>query len=99
MTVDKADKIESTLKWQLFISSGLLTPTIVLLSLYILPDNFTFVIGETGQTIVHSTNWGVMVCVLLGLWSGLLIGYVTDYYTSNAYGYYNLIISLDLLLN
>lgn len=88
MTVDVGEKIESTLKWQLFISSGLLTPTIILLSMYILPAQFTFIIGDAGnQTVINSTNWGVMVCVLLGLWSGMTIGYFTDYYTSNAYGY------------
>jgi len=86
MTVDVGEKIESTLKWQLFISSGLLTPTIILISIYILPSDFTFIIGENNDTIVASKNWGVMICVLLGLWSGLIIGYFTDYYTSNAYG-------------
>ncbi|MCP4649773.1 MAG: hypothetical protein GY853_06795 [PVC group bacterium] len=85
MTVDQPDKIEATLKWQLYISCGLLTPAIVLISLFILPQNFTFVIGEHGETIIKSHNWGVMVCVLLGLWSGMIIGYFTDYYTSNAY--------------
>lgn len=86
MTVDKPEKIESTLKWQLFISSGLITPCVILLSIYILPQNFSFIVGEgTTQTIIQSHNWGVMVCVLLGLWSGMTIGYFTDYYTSNAY--------------
>jgi len=87
MTVDEGPKIETTLKYQLFISSVLLTPTIVLLSIYILPSNFTFFTGELGNTVVSSKNWGVMVCVLLGLWSGLIIGMFTDYFTSNAYSY------------
>jgi len=87
MTVDEGPKIETTLKYQLFISSILLTPTIVLLSIYILPSNFTFFTGELNDTVVSSKNWGVMVCVLLGLWSGLIIGMFTDYFTSNAYAY------------
>lgn len=85
MTVDEPIKIESTLKWQLIISSILLSPAIIVISLYILPENFTFVIGDNGETVVNSHNWGVMVCVLLGLWSGMIIGIFTDYYTSNAY--------------
>jgi Na+/H+-translocating membrane pyrophosphatase len=83
MTVDDPLKIESTLKWQLIISSILLTPVICVLTLYILPQEFSFVNGESA--VVHTKNWGVMVCVLLGLWSGMIIGILTDYYTSNAY--------------
>lgn len=86
MSVDHPEKIESTLKYQLLISSGLLTPVIILLTLNILPANFTFIIGEN-ETVLQSTNWGIMVCVLLGLWSGMIIGYCTDFYTSNAYTY------------
>merc|ERR550514_218637 len=29
--------------------------------------------------------WDCAVCVLLGLWSGLIIGFVTEYYTSHSY--------------
>ena len=31
------------------------------------------------------TNWKAYGCVNFGLWSGLIIGFVTEYYTSNAY--------------
>jgi H+-translocating diphosphatase len=85
MTVDEPEKIESTLKWQLIISSLLLTPVIAIISLYVLPKEFSFVIGDDVSTTVVSHNWGVMVCLLLGLWSGMIIGIFTDYYTSNAY--------------
>ena len=84
MVVNEKDQIESTLKWQLYISSALLTPTIAAVSLWVLPETFTFV-SNGGNTILNSTNWGVMICVLLGLWSGMIIGYFTDYYTSNAH--------------
>ncbi len=53
--------------------------TLVLVPLIqILPDNFT--IG-----LVHSTPWKAFACVACGLWSGMIIGFVTEYYTSNAY--------------
>ena len=82
MDVKKMDQIESTLKWQLNISTLLLTPAIVLLSLYCLPTEFTFGVGKEALT---TTNWKVMVCCLAGLYAGFVIGYVTDYYTSNSH--------------
>ncbi|KAF2307302.1 hypothetical protein GH714_026184 [Hevea brasiliensis] len=30
-------------------------------------------------------NWHLFFCVAIGLWAGLVIGYTTEYYTSNAY--------------
>jgi H(+)-translocating pyrophosphatase len=85
--VTSKDKIQNTLKWQLFISTILLTPVIVLLALFALPENFSFVsgVGST-QKIYNSTNVGVMVCALVGLYSGLAIGLLTDYFTSNEHG-------------
>lgn len=83
--VDEKEKIESTLKWQLIISTMLLTPTIIALSLLYLPESFTFVTGDVNPIVLHSHNWGVMTCALVGLYAGLVIGYFTDYYTSNAH--------------
>lgn len=31
------------------------------------------------------TPWILYGCIMIGLWSGLIIGYVTEYYTSNKY--------------
>jgi len=62
------------------ISTVLMTPVVILLSQHCLPAEF------------QMTEGGVVVkwyyCALaigLGLWSGLLIGYVTEYYTSSTY--------------
>jgi len=86
MTVTEKEKIERTLKWQLIISTIFLTPTIIAVSLLGLPHTFSFVTGESpNQVTFDSTNWGVMICALVGLYSGLIIGYTTDYYTSNAH--------------
>jgi H(+)-translocating pyrophosphatase len=79
MTVTEQSKIEKTLKWQLIISTFLLTPAIILISLFLLPTEINF--GD-----LKSSNVFVMICALSGLWSGLIIGYLTDYYTSNAHG-------------
>ena len=83
MVVKSALNIERTLQFQLIISTILLTPTIILLSLLILPTNLdTFIIG-TGR-IVH--NYNIMISTLSGLYAGLLIGFLTDYYTSKKHG-------------
>jgi len=86
MVVDKKEKIEPTLTYQLIISTVLLIPTIYFVAMYTLPMNFEFVTGEgKSQITVQTTNTGVMVCALCGLVAGLIIGYLTDYYTSSAH--------------
>jgi inorganic pyrophosphatase len=87
MTVTEQSKIERTLKWQLIISTIILTPSIILISLLLLPENIDFIKiidGKPGLPL-NSSNIMVMVCALAGLWSGLIIGYFTDYFTSNAH--------------
>jgi H(+)-translocating pyrophosphatase len=84
MSVNHKDKIQMTLTMQVVISTVLVTPAIVLLSLYTLPEKFSFVTGlGTTQKIYVSSNIGVMVSALVGLYSGLIIGFMTDYFTSN----------------
>jgi inorganic pyrophosphatase len=75
-------RIEQTLRWQLIISSILLTPMIALMSIYLLPSEFNF---DTGKDLYRGTNWGVMTCGLTGLWAGMIIGFFTDYFTSTEY--------------
>ncbi|AAZ13557.1 vacuolar-type proton translocating pyrophosphatase 1 [Trypanosoma brucei brucei TREU927] len=73
-----AEDIEPTLKHQLLVSTIGATVVLVFITAYSLPDAFT--VGA-----VETTKWRAMVCVLCGLWSGLLIGYSTEYFTSNSY--------------
>ena len=80
MKVTNGDNIETALKSQLLISTILLTPTIIYLSLKILPESVAFDFMEKN---INSFNTAAIICILSGLWSGLLIAYVTDYYTSN----------------
>jgi Na+/H+-translocating membrane pyrophosphatase len=83
MIVDHKDKVERTLKGQIIISTLFLTPVLVLLTLFLLPEEISNLIDDPEKSKVKP--WGVMVCALSGLWSGLIIGYITDYYTSNAH--------------
>jgi inorganic pyrophosphatase len=80
MTVTEKHKIEKTLRWQLIISSVLLTPLIIILSLFALPETFRF-----QKTKGEFHNWGAMICALSGLWCGMIIGYLTDVFTSTEY--------------
>eukprot|EP00898_Chlorokybus_atmophyticus_P007661 jgi/Chlat1/7897/Chrsp66S09165 len=75
--------IEPSLKRQLIVSTFLMTPVIFLISHYALPAEFTMKITGAADKVVK--NWHVFWCVTSGLWAGLLIGYVTEYFTSNAY--------------
>jgi len=86
MEVRTEDRIESTLKWQIIISSVLLTPTIYAICYFWIPHSFSFLVNEKDKIpILTSTNTGVMICCLCGLWSGMIIGWFTDYYTSKAH--------------
>eukprot|EP00918_Siedleckia_nematoides_P098491 GHVU01215531.1.p1 GENE.GHVU01215531.1~~GHVU01215531.1.p1 ORF type:complete len:763 (+),score=142.39 GHVU01215531.1:74-2290(+) len=71
--------IEKALKGVLFISTALETPVAAAVAYYFLPH--TFHLANVG--IVHW--YSPFIAVLLGLWSGLIIGFITEYYTSHSY--------------
>jgi len=83
--VNTKDEIEPTLKRQLLISTVLMTPVVFGLCYWLLPR--TFIIGYIGTgTYKDGIKWWYpFICISLGLWSGLLIGYTTEYFTSNRY--------------
>lgn len=75
---DNATSVEPTLKRQLLISTILMTVAMYFVTNWAMPDNF-----EINNHAVTKT--GVLISLFAGLWSGLLIGYVTEYYTSHSY--------------
>lgn len=77
--VKSAEDVEPSLKRQLIVSTVLMTPVIYALTTSFLPSSFS--VG--GHDNVKS--WHIFFCVISGLWSGLIIGFVTEYYTSHAY--------------
>jgi len=77
--VKKEDDVESSLKWQLIISTTLMTPLSFILCYYIFPATFDV------STATYVKNWYIFFCVAMGLWSGLIIGLVTEYYTSKSH--------------
>lgn len=76
-------EIEHTLKMQLIISTALITPAIFVIAWVSLPKEFDHIFINDPSKIVK--NWYMFVCVACGLWGGLIIGLVTEYYTSNRF--------------
>lgn len=75
--------IEPTLKLQLVASTVIMTPIAAILAFFMLGrDGFSLPLPD-GE--LDAKWWSIFLCVAVGLWSGLIIGLVTEYYTSNAY--------------
>jgi len=74
------DTVERAVKWQLIISTVLMTGAVYPLTKF-LPETFTI----PGSVTVIGTPMGAYGCIIAGLWSGFIIGWVTEVYTSNAY--------------
>eukprot|EP01054_Gregarina_sp_Poly1_P000184 Gregarina_sp_Poly_1__183@NODE_1042_length_5264_cov_405_129690_g722_i0_p1_GENE_NODE_1042_length_5264_cov_405_129690_g722_i0NODE_1042_length_5264_cov_405_129690_g722_i0_p1_ORF_typecomplete_len734_score80_68H_PPase/PF03030_16/1_5e253PgaD/PF13994_6/0_13PgaD/PF13994_6/1_9e03PgaD/PF13994_6/6_2e03PTP_tm/PF18861_1/6_3e02PTP_tm/PF18861_1/1_7_NODE_1042_length_5264_cov_405_129690_g722_i01392340 len=77
--VTSIELIETALKNTLVVSTALETLLVPVLAYYLLPADFYL----TGYG--DATRGGATASVILGLWSGLIIGYVTEYYTSHSY--------------
>ena len=60
--------------------------TIVLIGIVylFLPSKMVFA-GSNEQDDLTVYNWMLFFCCASGLWAGLIIGYLTEYYTSNHY--------------
>ena len=74
--------VQAVLKWQLLLSTLLMTGLLVP-AMYILPEQFTMEEANGANKLV--SRWGAFGCIMFGLWSGMIIGFITEYYTSNAY--------------
>ena len=75
------DNVEAKLKMQLLISTVLMS-VCLLPVLSLMPE--TASIHFAGKSYELS-RMSLYACVASGLWSGLLIGYITEYFTSNQY--------------
>jgi inorganic pyrophosphatase len=77
------ENVQSVLKFQIGASTFIMTGCIIP-ALYLLPEKFTFEGGaEKYPLTMH--RWVAFGCVMFGLWSGMIIGFITNYYTNNAY--------------
>ena len=76
--VDSEDQVGPALKKMLIISSALTAVVMFFVTKLMVPDSFQ-IGGEP------YTDLGVYFCFLAGLTAGLLVGLMTEYYTSHAY--------------
>ena len=76
------NNVESVLKYQLIISTVLMTAALYPLTINILPQEFTIAVAGQAEPLKCSAI-KAFICVASGLWSGLIIGYITEYFTSN----------------
>jgi len=85
MEVHLPEKIENTLKWQLILSTVLLTGGIYLSCAITVDFDASFTVGTKLNGLYDLTAFNAWVCAVSGLIAGFIIGYVTEYYTSKAY--------------
>jgi inorganic pyrophosphatase len=71
--------VERALKGILIVSTLLATPCAFGLAFLCLPPSFRVEAGHMLSPMI------VAVCYVVGLWAGLVIGFVTEYYTSHSY--------------
>ena len=82
-TIEGVKEIEPNLKRQLVISIVLMIGAIFLVTWYALPETFTIKVVDHEPKVVK--NWHIFFCIGSGLWTGLIIGFVIEYFTSNTY--------------
>ena len=81
--VKKESDIEKVLKVQLGATTIMLTGVIYILAYLFLPSKFALkAVSGTVLTFTPTKAWG---CTIAGLWSGCMIGFITEYYTSHSY--------------
>mmetsp|Transcript_20880 Transcript_20880/g.30971 ORF Transcript_20880/g.30971 Transcript_20880/m.30971 type:complete len:736 (+) Transcript_20880:53-2260(+) len=80
--VKEEKDIEMALKLQLIITTILMVPATFYISGKVLPSDFV-IFGVSGT--VTATPQGAATCISCGVVGGLLIGLITEYYTSHSY--------------
>ena len=84
--VNTFPKIQKALNLQLFISTVLMLAGLWVISPWMLPSSYDFLIDGASKNPIKSRNWyHPAICATMGLISGFLIGISTDYYTSNSH--------------
>jgi inorganic pyrophosphatase len=83
-TVQQEQHVEMALKVQLISTTVVMVPSIYYTAKYFLPASF--VITKTvGTDTLTVAPWTATVCVAMGVVGGLIIGLITEYYTSHSY--------------
>ncbi|CAM9936402.1 unnamed protein product [Ectocarpus sp. 12 AP-2014] len=81
--VKEEKDIEWSLKMQLIVTTALMVPVTYVLSVSFLPSYFE--INAMDGSTIEAGAMDAFVCVISGAIGGLIIGLVTEYYTSHSY--------------
>ena len=83
-TVQRESDVENALKVQLISTTMLMIPAVYYTASIFLPESFKLAktVGTESLTI---EPWMAALCVAMGVVGGLIIGLVTEYYTSHSY--------------
>jgi H(+)-translocating pyrophosphatase len=77
-------QVEEALKIQLISTTILMIPSIYYTAVYLLPASFE-IAKTVGTGTLTLAPWMATACVAMGAVGGLIIGLVTEYYTSHSY--------------
>lgn len=83
MPVTKREGIENNLKIQMVVTALAMLPTIYGLAKFVIPDEGFEVPGLDGTVTIHA--WEPTVCAVMGTVGGLIIGLITEYFTSHTF--------------
>ena len=87
--VERNEDVESRLKFVLVLCTVFQSLAVLLVGFFFLPPVFqltSLVGGAAASSHVQTvTSLQVSICTLTGLWAGLFIGVITEYYTSHSY--------------
>ena len=82
--VKKEADVEKALKVQLISTTILMVPAVYFAAETFLPGEFELR-ATVGLDVITLHPWQACMCVIMGAFGGLIIGLVTEYYTSHSY--------------
>jgi len=85
LPVKREEHVEQALKLQLISTTALMIPAVFLAAKGFLPPEFELqaAVGIDRTLLLHP--WEAASCVIMGAVGGLIIGLITEYYTSHSY--------------
>ena len=83
--INRYEDLEKIICRQMWISTTFLLPAIYGLTLIMVPEKYTIGIADTVSYKQNVSRFDTLICPFSGLISGLIIGFVTEYYTSMTY--------------
>jgi H+-translocating diphosphatase len=77
------ENVKTVLTLQLLYSTVFMTIALIPI-IFVLPDTFIIPRGNPTLSPLEVGHWTIYACILFGLWSGMIIGFSSDYFTSNS---------------